>query len=533
MKIRGLLVKLLNDGKITKDDINSTLALADRNFRWTKLYKIKDKQKNTVPFKLNRIQLEIEAKIKEIEKAGKPLRLIILKPRQIGCTTYFCIRNLDQCYTKRNQFCAVIAHLVPKAQEIFNEIIKFSYDSLPESIRFKAHNDSTHQLSWRAIQSQIKVTSEGHGITPNLLHLTEVAHMRNPKDMISEALQGVPLHSGLVVMESTANGRGGYFYDTWEEAINDPESVWQPLFLKWWHLEDYCLAVPDDFKSTDEEKEILEKFKDDGFNEGHLVFRRLKIKELGGERIDIISGLSGLMSFKQNYPMTANEAFRVPAGSLFNIASLDYMDLNKVEPIKISQVGRGFLKVFYELDKDQEYIISADTSFGASNDYSVAIVFERWTKRMMATLRGKYTSNEFAKYLLKLGKFYHEALIAVERNMGAAVLNELINHSDYRNIYYHEEYDQYRNRSWKPGFYTSGQSRNLILGNLEEDILSRNMKIEDPVVIGECLAFGLRGTKYQALIGNDDCVLALAIGNYLCNLPQINIPERIMKPAGI
>jgi hypothetical protein len=512
-------------------------ALCNKRYRLQNIYNIKSKEKLTISFKLNPLQIEIEQKIEQMKKAQKPLRLIILKPRQIGCTTYFCVRNFDQCYTTKNQFCAVIAHLREKAHEIFNEIVKFTYDSLPKNLRFPAYNDAIHHLAWRTISSQIKVTSEGHGITPNILHLTEVAHMRNPKNMILEALQGVPLNSGLVVMESTANGRGGYFYDTWHDSESDPESIWQTIFLKWWKHPDYALPVPENFKITPEEQEILDAFKDDGFRIENLIFRRIKIAEAGKDKIDAETGLSGLLSFHQNYPLTPQQAFIVPLNCLFNVDALNWMDLHKIQPIEKQKLGRGWLRTYFEKQPKISYLIAADTAFGASKDYSVAIVLEKKSKRMVAVLRGKYGSIEFSKYLLSLGKFYNTALIAVERNMGQAVLNELINHSEYSNIYYHEEFDEFRRRTLRPGFYTSSQSRNLILGALEEAIRTKTLIIHDETVLSELLAFGLVGGRYEAVSGNDDCVMALAIGNYICNeireMPDFGTFGGIEKPVGI
>lgn len=498
------------------------------------LFKIKAKDKITINFSLNPLQKELEEKIQEVRKQGLPARFIILKPRQIGCTTYFSLKNFCQCYFSSNQFCAIIAHLREKAHEIFNQTVKFIYDNTNKGLKIPAYNDATHHLGWRSTQSQIKVTSEGHGITPNLLHLTEVAHMRDPKNMILEALQGVPLNSGFVVMESTANGRGGFFHDVWTDAISDPESVWIPIFLEWWKHPDYKLPVPANFRLTKEEKDLLEKFQEKGLTKENLVFRRLKIIEGGRDKVDPKTGLTGYLSFQQNYPMTPQEAFILPTNCLFNIESLHWMDLNKPKPLSIEQVGRGWLKVFGYSDKKKKYIIAVDTAFGASSDYSVAIVLEKDTKKIVATLRGKWGSCEFASSLLKLGKFYNTALIAVERNMGQAVLNELINHSDYENIYYNEEFDQFRNKIRKPGFYTSNTSRNLILSALEEAIRTKEVIIPDDVIIGECLNFGMKGRKFEAISGNDDCVMALAIGVFLCNEARdYHIETRLEKPLGI
>ena len=47
--------------------------------------------------------------------------------------------------------------------------------------------------------------------------------------------------------------------------------------------------------------------------------------------------------------------------------------------------------------------------------------------------------------------------------------------------------------------------------------------------------FGYNNGKAQAIHGNDDCVLAYAIGNYICQQPTMAIlpPGKIAKPVGL
>lgn len=510
--------------------------LRDRKWRLNNIYNIKAKDKSTVNFSLNPLQEQITKTINTLKHRRKPIRIIILKPRQIGCTTFFCIHNFDQVYWAENQFCAVIAHKQDKAREIFKEIIKFQYDNLDPSIKFKAYNDAANQIGWRETQSQIVVTSDGHGITPNLLHLTEVARMKNPKEMIGEALQGVPKQGGEVVMESTANGQGGFFYDAWMDSVSNQDGVWTPIFLKWYKAPDYELSWEIGAKLTDREKELLKKHGNDGLTKRNLAFRRWVIEEGFRSRLDEETGLSGELLFQQNYPMTPEEAFIAPQGiCFFNLIALQTMERNLEDPSKIETIGKGYFKIFKGAIDGKKYLISCDTAFGASKDYSVATILRRDTREMVATLRGKYSSYDFARYIVDLGKFYNNALIAVERNMGQAVLNEVINHLDYREVYYHSEFDEYRRRLRKPGFPTNSVTRIQILNALERGISSHDIEIRDNVYIQECKHFGLNGTRWEAITGNDDCVMSLAIGYYLCRQVDKFLDPPIVagKPAGI
>ena len=73
-------------------------------------YHIKDKRKEKVRFKLNSLQLEIKETLLDLRRRSKPLRLIILKPRQVGCTTFLSLLFLDKVYWSQNQFYILIAH---------------------------------------------------------------------------------------------------------------------------------------------------------------------------------------------------------------------------------------------------------------------------------------------------------------------------------------------------------------------------------------------------------------------------------------
>lgn len=505
-------------------------------------YKIKNKRKETVRFSSNKNQFILNEAIEGMKKKGKPVRLVVLKPRQIGGTTFFGIRDLDRAIHEENQSIAIIAHLQKKAEEIFNEIIKFPWDNYlreaeKSGFSFKTSNDNKRELAWRCIGSKIIVTTDGHGVTPNILHLTEVSRMRNPQEVIGEALQGVP-ETGEVIQESTANGKKGYWYDLCKEARENPESVWDFVFLKWWYNEEYCLPVHEDFVATEEEKELLERFKDDGFSLGNIVFRRRKINELNGARRDGKTGFTGEMIFRQNFPMTPEDAFVTSSLSIFNVANLEKMraEAEKISP-KVTQCGNGWLKVYRNVERGKSYIVSCDPSYGEAECFSVAFVLERETGDIIAKLRGKYSPPHIlAKHLLTLAKFYNHALLVVERNTGHAVLNQLEYNLEYPNVYRHREYDDDGKERRRVGFPTTPKTRSIMLSELEKIIDFRDVLIPDLETIEECLDFGDVDGKAQGVHGQDDCVMALAIGEYICGKPDsIILPEnyRINKPDGV
>lgn len=104
--------------------------------RLNHLYKIVDKDGNTVKFKLNRAQTILYDKEMELRKSTGKVRLKLLKARQLGFTTYKYIDKLDKALFYSNVTVNIVAHNREKLQDIFKRV-KFTYESVPDKIKLK------------------------------------------------------------------------------------------------------------------------------------------------------------------------------------------------------------------------------------------------------------------------------------------------------------------------------------------------------------------------------------------------------------
>ncbi len=218
--------------------------LADKKWRMSNLYYIKDKAGNKVLFKPNWAQLELMS----------PHYLnIILKARQLGVTTYHALMFLDTCLFNENVNAAIIADNKPNAKEIFIDKVKFAYDYLPDWLKslVKSDKDNVNELRFDN-GSVFRVGTSLRSGTLNLLHITEFAKIcvDNPKkanEIISGAIN--TLDAGqFCCIESTARGRGGSFYDMCKQAINlqlDGSKLsaldWKFYFFPWYREPTYRL----------------------------------------------------------------------------------------------------------------------------------------------------------------------------------------------------------------------------------------------------------------------------------------------------
>jgi hypothetical protein len=208
-------------------------------------YSIKDKLGAKIPFRMNSDQSKYLA-----ERHGLD---VILKARQRGFTTVIQLDMLDDCLFTPNLSAGVIAHSLTDAKAFFKDKIKFAYDNLPVEFRslVPADQDSADSLRF-ANGSSIRVGVSLRSGTLQRLHVSEYGKLcAKYPDRAKEVRTGAfnTVHIGQsIVVESTAEGRGGGFYEMVETARNMERSgaPLTPLdfkfhFYPWWTDEGYVL----------------------------------------------------------------------------------------------------------------------------------------------------------------------------------------------------------------------------------------------------------------------------------------------------
>lgn len=144
---------------------------------------------------------------------------------------------------------------------------------------------------------------DGRSSTIQLFFGSEVAFWPHAETHAAGVLQAVPDVPGTeIVLESTANGLGNFFYSLWRDAeagIGD----FQAIFVPWFWQDEYRRAVPRGFEPDEEETEYARLY---GLDLHQLAWRRNKIAELRDPAL-----------FKQEYPATAAEAFQMSGHDAF------------------------------------------------------------------------------------------------------------------------------------------------------------------------------------------------------------------------
>jgi len=178
-------------------------------------------------------------------------RNLVLKARQIGFSTLIEIMALDQAMFLPDQEVVVIAHTKAAATKLYRKKVCFAYDNLPDAVRDAVPCvERTQTQMVFANGSSIEVTSSARGGTPHFLHISEMGkiaakHPEKATEITTGSLQGVP-KSGLVFIESTAEGKAGAFYDLSQrsEALHKLGKPLMPTdyrfhFYAWWQDKGY------------------------------------------------------------------------------------------------------------------------------------------------------------------------------------------------------------------------------------------------------------------------------------------------------
>lgn len=241
--------------------------LQDRLWRLHNLYYIVDKAGKKSLFHLNWAQEQLYQDLRYCN--------IVLKARQLGISTFVTILFLDVCLFNSNVSAGIIAHTREDAQQLFSKV-KFSYDNLPEALKAErqAFTDTVGELRF-SNGSMFRVGTSLRSSTFQYLHISEFGKIcakypEKAREIVTGALNTLAAGQ-YVIIESTAEGREGFFYEMCKKAQEQKahKARLSPLdfrfhFFPWWkepgYKLDHWLQIPPQMK------EYFDKLKVSGIN---------------------------------------------------------------------------------------------------------------------------------------------------------------------------------------------------------------------------------------------------------------------------
>lgn len=445
--------------------------------------KTKDAKLELLRFKYG--QRQISKIVRSLEKDLKPVRLYILKSRQVGLSTYCAAKVFTKTYKNNNVDSLIIAHNKVRAAKILT-MCRLFYENLPDELRIPLEKSSTHQMRFAGINSGIDVITGGsadasRGSTPLIVQATEISFYQDLFGQMGSLEQAVPYIPGSAIfLETTANGAGTDAHQLWQ-AAGEGENAYLQCFLAW--HEDSIEQLPP-FSSQLVQASYLEQiFAEYPELKGRMEHYNLSARQIGYYYETLKYKCYGDELFMcQEYPCDAEEAWISGGTPLFNAQILGQYRM-KTRPGELYVPRKNFeqihdLQVDNHLDRSSDkyieiweppvakcsYLIGADCSAGFTNsDFGSAFVINRKTMNMVAEVHGRFEPDEFAKILGSMARCYNQAIVAPETDgVGLAVMACL--QQFYYNIYHWRMIDAYGLKiTNRLGWSTNSQSRPIMI----------------------------------------------------------------------
>jgi hypothetical protein len=479
----GDLDELLGIGRIFDERPSSLAGRTAGVFLAETLLKVRTRTGAREALVPNRVQREFE------RMRGQ--QNVVLKARQMGISTWVAARFFLKTITQPGTLTVEIAHTQEAAEEIFRIVHRF-YSELPEVLRagaLKTSRANARSLVFPMLDSEYRVESAsdpnaGRGLTIQNLHCSEVARWPGEAGAILAGLRASMPGDAEVVLESTANGAYGCFYEEWMRA---EESGAVRHFFPWWWEESYRLLQPAE-GLTEEELRLASEY---GLDGEQIAFRRRLRTQFG-------------MLARQEYPETAHDCFLSSGSGIFDADAIDGR-LHELPPPMTAR-WKGELLTWYPAVAGREYLVTVDPAGGGSEgDFAAMQVVDLATGLQCAEFRGKTGLLEVAEKAAGLAREYNGALLAVERNNhGAGVLAYLHSVCRYGRLYQQEGQD---------GWLTSTLTRPRMLSQMARVLTEQPEVWMSARLLGELKTFvrDSKGHTGAAAGQHDDCVMAMGM----------------------
>lgn len=508
-----------------------------------------------VPFVLNRAQRKVLAVMERQRKAGVPVRVIVLKARQWGCSTLICYYMMwMQSVRHDNMHSLVCAHtkqtatvlggmysdLAQNYPEDLGKITVKNYQRLP-SVKVLAPGGS------RVTLVSARNPDAARGADYTLAHLSEVAYWPDtkkydPQDLMRSVCAAIPrIPESVVVMESTAKGPGDFFYHEWTRAV-DGKSDKEAVFAAWHevdtNVEELPVSPQEAWQRFDDYERML--WEDYGLTlEQIMWYHNRRLESSSHEQM------------MHEYPTNASEAFANAQMGVFEPKKLEEqrrLTSTMFETFevdlpsgKLAESPTGRLQVWQKPCRPEEvtakpaYIVTVDVGGNWEGaDWSVIAVFDNRSPEaleVVAQWRGHIDIDRLCDTALSLGRIYHKALVVFESNTletrGADAL-ERVGASGYPNLYRRQTLDRVTGQlSMRYGFHTNPQTKTSAINELTYALRDRTLIERSGMAVEEMATYIRKGDKTEAAPGcHDDLVMTRAIALYA----RRQHPPRLRRP---
>jgi len=373
---------------------------------------------------------------------------------------------------------ALIGYNSDLTSELLDKVKTF-YRTTPNSIKPQIQYNSKYEISFPAIDSKILVlpSSEnvGRGYTLHNVLATELAFWERAEEKMLAIENAVP-QDGKIIIESTPNGMGNQYHRMWM-AEND---YVKKQYGWWWGY-------------TEKEIEVIK--------------RRINNPMRFAQEY-------GLEFLSSGRPVFSSDLIKRLRKGIYKIGDKVKDDDGNETTVIENEDG---LTIYYPPRPDRAYILGADVAEGVTGgDYSVFTIFDRKSGDEVAFWRGYMAPERFGHLIDKCGRFYNNALAAIEINNHGLTTVTALKNKMYPQIYFRPvlKMDTMGTRfSDRLGWKTTRVTKPLMIDDLRESLSDGSFKIHTEKTLDEMLTFvfGDDGEMTTQSSFHDDSIIASAI----------------------
>lgn len=585
--IRGVLPTAPVEGRIEPPEMANLTEEASLNLvrgsaitHFAGFVTIEDKSHERIKPKPNILQIRIAEAYEWCLLEAIPPRIMVLKPRQVGSSTF----TGELCYHHGRRFRCdgmILGDEASRTEKVWQIFCEYAdHDTFPwdSAVRYNTEKarflyaDGSEGLWEHDTANDPKAGISG---TRQVIWYTEAARyaktgVRTDYKVITASLNSLAkVPYSLAVAESTADGAAGWFYDNWQEAVTleqcrngDFGNGWIKVFAAWFEFVEHRLARRPNtekyFRGELSKREVrgIELY---GWDAEQIAWRRSQIaNECGNDE----------RTFDQDFPENDIDCFLSSGRPRFDLDGMARLE-------KLAKIGHGMAELgvlhkegrFVSFIPQQDgayiwmrerpragcsYVASIDPctgeqSKGARNPdaHAAGIIRAGYVDehkqvhppKLVAAVyvpNGcRWDASKIAEKLTHLADYFGGCMIVPETGNGLGVLVKL---QDYgANIYRREKMDadipgQYHQVL---GWETNGATRDVWVNAVADGVREQDkgLDCEFAPAVKELRTFVIndRG-KAEAKPGcHDDWVTMLGLG--LCNLRYASVYRDIASSS--
>jgi hypothetical protein len=516
-------------------------------------------------------QLRLDAAVKAAHRLGRPCRIIALKPRQKGSSTASVGIGHVRLKAKRGRgLIAGGAHF--QGANLFKILKNYAEsDELDTKACKVMDTEARYQIGSTMERITLANPQAGRSGTYQFLLVTEAAYLSQEgvanADVVTDGLlKCVPMEADtIIIIESTANGASGYFYDVWQGGITLEEFEagkvgYVRVFSAWFEFDDSRLdpasmgiRSEDDYLPQEVEY-VANLWRDQGV--------RLDIEQVAWMRYAVKEECRGDWDkFDQDYPRSAETAFLKSGRCFFGAEGIKYQKgVAKIRPREFGYLSyneRSDRVAWVATDEQQakgvrwegprqgcRYLVSVDSASGADQtggddpDSHSVIVHRagfmqagRWVEPAVVmrnilvpgykpgSMVCWWANDVLVEEVWRMARYYR-ALIVPEENHDRGLIEMLKERGDV-DIYQREMFNRRENTTTAAlGWQTTTKTRPMMLETFATAIreagkgqIGVGYEVRCPWIIGQMENFGTKPNgKLEALVGHDDDVMSVSIG---------------------